>query len=206
MSCSMIDIVGSLDFWRSCRMISCLYTFVRGSIAYYPFAHKCDASTIIGPRRLKVHWHCLALPILLYKVFGPIGLQPERRQFFSHLFATSVLGIRRSSQGTACTFWRRGVWPLTGSAIPIVEEDLFSVVWFWEKLKEAGTASPTSLFSALRQRDKSTIDKPIQRCFFIKVNFENCFFSQKGGRGQSAFSIRKIFCYRVCIWMQSSPA
>ena len=50
---------------------------------------------------------------------------------------------------------------MTGSAIPIVEEDLFSVVWFWEKLKEAGTASPTSLFSALRQRDKSTIDKQV---------------------------------------------
>ena len=123
MSCSMIDIVGSLDFWRSCRMISCLYTFVRGSIAYYPFAHKCDDSTIIEPRSLKVHWHCLALPILLYKVFGPIGLQPERRQFFSHLFATSVLGRRGSSQVTTCTFWRRGVWPLTGSAIPSVEED-----------------------------------------------------------------------------------
>ena len=50
---------------------------------------------------------------------------------------------------------------MTGSAIPIVEEDLFSVVRFWEKLKEAGTASPTSLFSALRQRDKSTIDKQV---------------------------------------------
>ena len=56
MSRSMIDIVGSLDFWRSCRMISkCFYTFVRGSIAYYPFAHNCDVSTIIEPRRLKVH-------------------------------------------------------------------------------------------------------------------------------------------------------
>ena len=59
MSCSMIDIVGSLYFWRSCRMISCLYTFVRGSIAYYPFAHKCDASTIIGPRKsTDIVWHC----------------------------------------------------------------------------------------------------------------------------------------------------
>ena len=125
----------------------------------------------------------MALSILLYKVFGRIGLQPERRQFFSHLFATSVLGRRGSSQVTTCTFWRRGVWPLTGSAIPIVEEDQFSVVWFWEKLKEAGTASPTSLFSALRQRDKSTIDKPIQRCFFFKVNFKNCFFFTERGAG-----------------------
>ena len=78
---------------------------------------------------------------------------------------------------------------MTGSAIPIVEEDLFSVVWFWEKLKEAGTASPTSLFSALRQRDKSTIDKPIQRCFFIKVNFENCFFFTSRGAGAKQMQI-----------------
>ena len=189
MSCSMIDIVGSLDFWRSCRMISCLYTFVRGSIAYYPFAHKCDDSTIIEPRSLKVHWHCLALPILLYKVFGPIGLQPERRQFFSHLFATSVLGRRGSSQVTTCTFWRRGVWPLTGSAIPSVEEDQLGRCLVLGKVKGSGNCVANFPFLCSASTRQVNNRETNSTLFLLQGELWELFFFTERGAGSKQMQI-----------------